>query len=320
MNREQAISATRNVIRFRHMSIKTEKSYIGWLERYMRYCGTHPSGSSQEKITGFLSALATRGKVSQATQRQALNAIVFFYHRVLEQPLGDFPDFIRARKPRILPIVLSTAEIAALLQNMDGMHWLIASTMYGGGLRLNEALSLRVQDLDFDRLTINVRQGKGAKDRSTLLAPSLVEPLRAQVARVERLHERDLAAGFGEVYLPHAIERKWPHAAKQLVWQYVFPASKIGACPRTGVLRRHHIHETAVQKAIRRAAIAAGIKKRVKSHTLRHSFATHLLEAGKDIRTIQELLGHKDVSTTQIYTHVATTGALGTISPLEALA
>lgn len=320
MNREQATDALRNVIRFRHMSIATERSYTGWLTRYMRFCEKHPDGNSQAKITGFLSTLATRGKVSQSTQRQALNALVFFYRHVLKQDLGEFPDFIRARKPRVLPTVLSVEEIRALLQRMNGMHWLIASVMYGGGLRLNEALILRVQDLDFDRLTLNVRQGKGAKDRATLLPPSLVEPLREQIARVERLHERDLADGFGEVYLPHALERKYQNAATNLSWQFVFPASRIGPCPRTGVLRRHHIHPTAVQKAIRNAARAAGIRKRVKSHTLRHSFATHLLEAGTDMRTIQQLLGHKDISTTQIYTHVSSTGALGTISPFEGVA
>jgi integrase len=208
MNREQAVAALRNVIRFRHMSIATERSYIGWLNRYMRHCEQHPAGDSQVKITGFLSHLATRGRVSQSTQRQALNALVFFYRNVLDQDLGDFSDFARARKPHILPVVLSTDEISTLLQRMDGMHWLIASTMYGGGLRLNEALSLRVQDVDFDRLTINVRQGKGAKDRATLLPPSLVDPLREQIARVERLHERDTADGFGDVYLVDQLREK----------------------------------------------------------------------------------------------------------------
>lgn len=317
MNRQQAIENTRNVIRFRHMSIKTERSYLGWLDRYITWCTKNPTGTTQEKISGFLTELAVRGNVSASTQRQALNAVVFFYKRVLQQELGEFPNFARAKKPQTLPIVLSKQEVTGLLKRMEGQTWLVASIMYGGGLRLNEALSLRVQDVDFDRLTINVRQGKGAKDRTTLLPPSLVGPLRIQVAKIERQHRRDLINGFGEVYLPHAIERKWPNAAKETGWQYLFTSSKIGACPRTGVMRRHHMHETSVQKAIKQAARAAGINKLVKSHALRHSFATHLLEDGADIRTIQELLGHKDVSTTQIYTHVATNGALGTISPLE---
>lgn len=319
MNRKEAIEATRNVIRFRHMSLQTERSYLGWLSRYITWCAKHPNGTTRDKITGFLSNMATRGRVTASTQRQALCAIVFFYKRVLQQDVGDLGDFARARKPRTLPIVLSVGEVQALLENMRGMPKLIAAVMYGGGLRLNEALSLRVQDIDLDRLTVNVRQGKGAKDRSTLLPPSLVDPLRRQMDRVAKQHQRDLAAGFVEVYLPHAIERKWPTAAKELAWQYLFQSSSISACPRTGVLRRHHVHDSTVQKAIKSAARAAGITKRVKSHALRHSFATHLLERGADIRTIQELLGHKDVSTTQIYTHVATNGALGTVSPLEAL-
>lgn len=257
--------------------------------------------------------------VSASTQGVALNAIVYLYQHVLKIDVGDFSGFKPARQPRRLPTVLSRNEVAALLGHMSGMHWMVAALLYGSGLRLAECLSLRVKDVDFDRHIITVRDGKGAKDRAVMLPSSVADPLRHHIEDVRRIHAQDLAAGYGSVYLPHALERKYPRAAYEFGWQFIFPASKIGACPRTGELRRHHIHDSAVSKALKAARQSARILKHAGAHTLRHSFATHLLESGTDIRTIHELLGHADVSTTQIYTHVATRGAAGVTSPLEFL-
>lgn len=319
MNLPQTIEAARNVLRFRHMAYKTEKSYLGWIRRYAYWCSGHATGSHEDKVRGFLTDLARERNVSASTQNQALNAIVFLYRHVLREEVGDFSGFHPARLPRHLPMVLSRDEVAALLAHLTGVHWMIAALLYGAGLRLAECLSLRVQDIDFRRKIITVRDGKGAKDRAVMLPDSVAEPLRHHLEAVRRLHARDLADGYGSVYLPHALERKYPRAAYEFGWQYVFPASKIGACPRTGELRRHHLHDSAVSKALRDARNAAKIVKRMGAHTLRHSFATHLLESGTDIRTIQQLLGHADVTTTQIYTHVAERGAAGVTSPLEQL-
>jgi len=320
MNITEAIENTRNVARFRHLSYRTEQSYVHWIKRYAHWCKDHPVGDHADKLRAFLSYLAIDRKVSKNTQAQALNALVFFYKRVLQIEIGDLSGYKPASRPRRLPVVLSINETQGLLKHMHGTTWLIASLLYGSGLRLNEALSIRVQDIDIDRGVITIRSGKGDKDRSAILPGPLTEPLRQQIAQVARLHTRDLVAGFGEVYLPHALERKYPNANKSLAWQHVFPATRIGPCPRTGVLRRHHLHSSAVGKAIRAAARAARIHKRVGAHTLRHSFATHLLESGTDIRTIQQLMGHAHVTTTQIYTHVSRTGAAGVASPLERIA
>lgn len=317
MNMKQTLEAARNVIRFRHLSYRTEEAYLHWIRRFAIFVHAHPDGTHEDKVRAFLTALATDRKVSAATQNQAMNAIVFLYRHVLRHDVGDFSSFTPAKRSRRLPVVLSMGEVAALLGHMRGMHWLIASLLYGAGLRLEEALSLRVKDIDFDRLIITVRAGKGNKDRTVMLPRPLVEPLRGQVADALRTHARDLATGFGEVYLPYAIERKYPNAAKSPQWQYIFQATRVGPCPCTGVIRRHHIHDSAVSKAISAAVRAAGIRKQVGAHTLRHSFATHMLESGHDIRTIQTLLGHADVRTTMIYTHVATKGAAGAVSPLE---
>ncbi len=320
MKLNETLTTARNVIRFRRMSLRTEESYLGWIARFGKWCAAHPDGDHAAKVRGFLTYLAVDRNVSKATQAQALNAVVFLYRAVLNVELGDIGQFRQASRPRKLPMVLAVSEVRALLDHMHGTTWLIASVLYGSGLRLQEALSLRVQDVDLERRVITVRGGKGDKDRATVMPHHLIEPLRQQVEQVRRLHKRDLANGFGEVYLPYALERKYPNAAKETGWQYLFPSTTIGACPRTGVMRRHHLHDSALSKALKSAARAAKISKRVGAHTLRHSFATHLLERGTDIRTIQQLLGHSDVSTTMIYTHVATVGAVGVISPLDAIA
>jgi len=320
MKLNEIIDRTRSVARFRHLSYKTEKSYIGWISRYARWCAQNQSGDHGQKLNRYLTHLARDRNVSAATQSQALNALVFLYRQVLGIDLGDIGEFRPARKPKRLPVVLSQQEVAKLLAHMHGDTWLIASLLYGSGLRLAEALSLRLQDVDLDRGIITVRSGKGDKDRNTVLPDSLVNPLRAQIARVREQHDVDMAAGVANVYLPHGLSRKFPHAHRELAWQYVFPSEKLAKDPRGGAIRRHHIDEKRVQRAVKRAAREAGIEKHVTPHTLRHSFATHLLERGTDIRTIQELLGHSDISTTMIYTHVVgRIGGRGVLSPLDRL-
>ncbi|MCK5603962.1 integron integrase [Candidatus Pacearchaeota archaeon] len=316
MKLEQTLDVVRNTLRFRHCSLKTEKSYIGWVKRYCLYCTEHPNGSSEDKIEGFLSFLVRERNVSASTQRQALNAVVFLYKRCLKQELGKFPNFARAKKGRKLPTVLSKTEVFTVLDQMVGLNRLMASLLYGCGLRLTECLKLRVKDVDFDRGIIIVRQGKGRKDRAVMLPTASVESLKSQLADVKRLHDQELSSGTSDVELPHALARKYPSAAKELAWQWVFPAKKRSKCPRTGAIRRHHIHDSALQKAVKKAVRSTGIAKQAGPHTLRHSFATHLLEDGQDIRTVQELLGHKDVSTTMIYTHVMGKGVT-TTSPLD---
>ena len=320
MNGKQVIEKIHESCRVRHLSRRTEEAYIYWIKQYARFCVQHPWPKSEDKINAFLSRLATKRNVAAATQNVALNAIVFLYRDVKKEPLGDFSQFKRAKKPRRLPVVLSKKEVATLLSHTQGMYWLIASLLYGSGLRLMEVLRLRIKDIDFDRLTIYVRAGKGNKDRTVMLPSPLTEPLRQQVESAKRNHNRDLSDGYGTVYLPNALARKYPNAERAFAWQFIFQASRVGPDPETGEIRRHHIHHTAIQKAVRSAVRSSGINKKISCHTLRHSFATHLLESGTDIRTIQQLLGHKDLSTTMIYTHVATTGACGVTSPLEAIA
>lgn len=312
-----AIEMMRNTIRFRHFSLATERSYIGWLKRYIPYCENHSASSSAEKISGFLTHLAVDRQVAPATQKQACNAIIFFYKDVIKQDVGDFSQFTRSKRSRNVPVVLSKREVFALLDHVSGVHCLISSILYGAGLRLKEALRLRVKDIDFDRGHINVRQGKGKKDRVVMLPGAVKLGLRQQLDFVRREHNRELAMGVSDVELPYALARKYPGAASDLAWQWVFPARKNSVCPRTGAIRRHHIHSTAIQKGVKKAARLAEIVKKVGPHTLRHSFATHLLEDGSDIRTVQELLGHKHLTTTQIYTHVVMNGTAGTTSPLD---
>ncbi|MFM8354767.1 MAG: integron integrase [Gammaproteobacteria bacterium] len=315
------LDAVRARIRRLGLALRTEEAYVGWIVRFIRANQRrHPRELGGPEVEAFLTNLAVEGQVAASTQNQALAALLFLYREVLGIELPWMDGIQRAKRPVRLPIVLSRAEVAAVLDHLKGVHWLVANLLYGSGLRLLEGLRLRVQDLDFGRGEITVRHGKGSKDRRTMLPASLNEPLRAQLAHARRLHERDLRAGFGAVWLPDAPARKYPDAPRNWRWQFVFPATQRGPDPRSGIVRRHHLHESAVQRAVRRAVMSAGIAKRASYHTLRHSFATHLLESGYDIRTVQELLGHADVSTTQIYTHVLNRGPNAVRSPLELMA
>lgn len=300
------------------LSIRTEEVYVGWVRRFiLANAKRHPRDMGAREVERFLTGLAVRGHVSASTQNQALSALLFLYREVLQQELPWMDGIHRAKRPKRLPVVLSREEVAALLGEMEGVTWLMASLLYGAGLRLMECVRLRVQDVDFVRREITVRQGKGGKDRRTMLPTSSVEALQSQMAEARRVHKRDLDAGFGAVWLPDALARKYPGAAREWAWQYVFPASARSTDPRSGVTGRHHLDETVLQRAVKQAVRRARIDKPATCHTLRHSFATHLLEAGHDIRTIQELLGHRDVSTTQIYTHVLNRGGQGVLSPLD---
>jgi integron integrase len=314
------LDRVRETLRARHYSIRTEDAYVQWIKRFVLFHGKrHPLEMGEREVEDFLTHLAVTGNVAASTQNQAMSALLFLYKVVLERPLAGRIDACRAKRPERLPVVLTRAEVRALLAQLDGDKHLMASLLYSSGLRLMECLRLRVKDVDFGQNHLIVRDGKGQKDRVTLLPRSLIEPLRSQVALVRRYHERDLAEGFGRVYLPYALAEKYPNADRELAWQYLFPAPKRGLDPRTGLVRRHHLAETALQKDVRGAVRRAGIVKPASCHTLRHSFATHLLEAGQDIRTVQELLGHKDVTTTMIYTHVLNQGPLGVRSPLDFL-
>ncbi len=299
-------------------SIRTEEAYVGWIRRFiLANDKRHPRTMGAREVEAFLTHLATHAHVAASTQNQALSALLFLYREVLQQELPWLEDIRRAKKPQRLPVILSRGEAASLLAEMSGVTWLMASLLYGSGLRLMECLRLRVQDVDFMRREITVRRGKGGKDRRTMLPAMAMDALQGQLAEARRVHERDLDAGFGEVWLPDALARKYPGAAREWAWQYVFPASARSVDPRSGIMRRHHVDETVLQRAVKQAVRRARISKRATCHTLRHSFATHLIEAGYDIRTVQELLGHKDVSTTQIYTHVLNRGGRGVVSPLD---
>jgi integron integrase len=315
------LDRVRIAIRARHYSLRTEEAYVAWIRRFVLFHGKrHPKEMGEPEINAFLSHLATSDHVASNTQNQALAALLFLYRNVLEIPFPKIENLIRAKKPKRLPVVLTRDEVSRLLGKMDGVARLVAILLYGSGLRLLEGLRLRVKDVDFGLNQILVRDGKGARDRVTMLPAAARESLRVQLDSARELHTRDRAEGHGVVYLPDALARKYPNASRDWGWQYVFPAETRSADPRTGQERRHHVHERTVQKGVRSAAFEAAIVKHVTPHTLRHSFATHLLEAGYDIRTIQELLGHKDVVTTMIYTHVLNTfGGRGVRSPVDAL-
>ena len=312
------LDAVREAIRVRHYSRRTERAYVGWIRRFVIFHHRrHPRDMGGPEIAAFLSHLAVDGKVSASTQNQALSALLFLYRHVLAVELPWLEDVVRARRPVRLPEVLDRREVLAVLDGLSGTSWLVASLLYGSGLRLLEALRLRIKDVDLGRRELMVRDGKGQKDRVTMLPGRLVAPMQEHLAFVRRQHEQDLAAGAGFVALPGALERKYPQAGRETAWQWVFPATRFYRHRETGQRRRHHLHETVVQRDVRAAVRAARIEKRASCHTMRHSFATHLLEDGYDIRTIQDLLGHRDVSTTMIYTHVLNRGGRGVKSPLD---
>ncbi len=310
----------RERLRVKHYSLRTEDAYLHWTRRFIFFHGKrHPREMGGPEVEAFLSHLATERRVAPSTQNQALAALLFLYREVLAKELPWMDAMVRAKRPAQVPAVLTGNEVRALLAQLDGTRWLAASLLYATGMRLLEGLRLRVKDADFERREITLRDGKGGRDRRTMLSERLIEPLRSHLARVKLVHERDLAEGFGEVYLPFALARKYPHAGRSWPWQYVFPSGSRSTDPLDGVIRRHHLDVKVVQRAVSEAARKAGIAKPVSPHILRHSFATHLLESGYDIRTVQELLGHKDVSTTMIYTHVLNKGGRGVLSPLDRL-
>ena len=310
----------REVLRYHHYSVRTEHSYIKWILAFIRFNGKkHPKDLGKQDIEGFLSDMAVNKNYAAATQNLALNSIVFLYRHVLDLPIAEDLEPIRSKKPVRLPVVLSQSEVTLLLSAMSGVNGLLAKLMYGGGLRVMEALRLRVQDVDFSNGYLIVRDGKGGKDRITLLAKSVVEELRAHLLETKILFEQDRANNIAGVYLPNALDKKYPNAGVTWGWHYVFPSKTLSTDPRTGIVRRHHLNETGLQKALRAAKSKVAIDKRVTSHTLRHSFATHLLEAGTNIRVVQKLLGHVDVKTTEIYTHVLQQNLQAVVSPLENL-
>jgi integron integrase len=305
-------------MRVKHYSLRTEQTYWEWIRRFILYHGKrHPREMGAGEVGVFLSDLAVRLRVAASTQNQALNALVFLYREVLHQELGIIEGVVRAKRPQRVPVVLSKGEVQGLLGGMRGTYQLMARLLYGTGMRLMECIRLRVKDLDMERNQIVVRDGKGFKDRVTLLPLSLKALLADHLNRVKLLHERDVAEGQGRVYLPEGLGRKYPQAASEWAWQYVFPSASLSVDPRSGERRRHHLCELGLQRAVKEAVRLARIQKPASCHSLRHSFATHLLEGGYDIRTVQELLGHKDVSTTQIYTHVMQKPGLGVRSPLD---
>jgi integron integrase len=312
------LDSVRAECRARHYSVRTEKAYVDWIKRFVIHQGKrHPKNMGGDEVRAYLNHLATECHVSPATQSQALAALLFLYKRVLNVSLPWIDNVVRAHRPKRLPTVLSQAEAQQVIAHLNGIHWLIGALRYGSGLRLLECLRLRVKDVNLDYRRIIVRNGKGAKDRVTVLPSTLVDPLKLHLDKVRLQHERAIDNGYGGVEMPHALARKYPKADLQWTWQYVFPAARPTVDPRGATRRRHHVHEESVQRHVRHAARVAGIERPVSPHTFRHSFATHLLENGYDIRTVQVLLGHKDVKTTQIYTHVMAPGANPVRSPLD---
>jgi integron integrase len=312
------LDQVRDRLRVKHYSICTEHTYVDWIKRYILFHGKrHPKDMAARDVEAFLTHLAVQGRVAASTQNQAKSAILFLYREVLEIQLSWLDNVTQAKAPKRLPVVLTVSEVQAVLSHLTGTHALIASLLYGGGMRLMEAVRLRVKDVEFARREIVVREGKGFKDRVTMLPEAVVALLKAHLAKVKALHDEDLAQGYGEVYLPFALDKKYPNAGREWGWQYVFPSKNFSVDPRSGKTRRHHLDEKGVQRAVKQAVRDAELTKPATPHTLRHSFATHLLQAGYDIRTVQELLGHSDVSTTMIYTHVLNKGGKGMVSPLD---
>ena len=312
------LDQVRTAIRRKHYSIRTEEAYVDWIKRYIFFHNKrHPQEMGEREIEQFLNHLAVEKNVAASTQNQALSALVFLYRVVLVKEIGWLDNLERAKQPQRLPVVLTETEVRDVLAHLEGRHWLMASLLYGAGLRLMECVRLRVKDIDFEYRQITVRDGKGNKDRVTMLPQASADLLRHQLDKTRVLHRQDLATGHGEVFLPYALERKYKNAGREWGWQYVFPALKLSLDPRSGKSRRHHVDEKSLQRAVKQAVQAARMTKRATCHTFRHSFATHLLRNGYDIRTVQDLLGHKDVSTTMIYTHVLNRGGRGVRSPLD---
>jgi integron integrase len=317
-NKPKLLQRVRDVVRRKQYSIRTEQAYVDWIKRFVLYHNKrHPCEMGEEEVAQFLTHLARDRNVAPATQNQALSALLFLYKDVLRQEIGWLDNVERARKPSKLPVVLSHAEMKRVFAHLHGVPKMMAGLLYGSGLRLMECVRLRVKDIDFELAQITVRDAKGGKDRVTMLPINLTEPLRRHLVRIKAQHEQDLEDGFGNVRLPFALGRKFPKAAREWGWQYVFASARISVDPRSGKRQRHHMAEGLLQSALKRAVEAAGIVKRANCHSLRHSFATQLLRRGYDIRTVQELLGHKDVSTTMIYTHVLNRPGIGVKSPLD---
>ncbi len=314
------IEQVRDDLRRRHYSYRTEETYVRWIKRFITFNDSkHPRSMREKEIEAFLTHLAVEGKVASSTQNQALNALIFLYHQVLQMELGGPVCAVRAKAPKRLPTVMTKGEVGKVIVSMRGTHQLMAKLLYGCGLRLMECLRLRIKDIDFEANQVIVRDGKGAKDRVTMLPQSVKNLLQQHLLEVKDLHQNDLGKGYGEVHMPGALARKYPNAGKAWIWQYVFPAARLSTDPRTAKVMRHHTHPNNLQKAVKKAVNIAAVTKPVSCHTFRHSFATHLLEDSHDIRTVQELLGHKDVSTTMIYTHVMNKGPFGVESPLDRL-
>jgi integron integrase len=317
---EKLLDQLRSVIRAKHYSYRTEKAYVGWVRRFILFHDKrHPRDMGKKEIEAFLSHLAVKRRVAAATQNQALNGILFLYREVLDLELPWLDEVVRAKRSVRVPVVLSRMEVRQILAGLSPPHDLIVSILYGSGLRISEALRLRVKDIDFDRRSLTVRDGKGAKDRITVLPDSCSQKLKFQVERALGLAARDEARGIGGVVLPYALDRKYPNARFEAGWQWVFPARNLSRQPQSGLMRRYHLFHTSVNRAVRIATRSSGVRKPVTCHAFRHSFATHLLESGADIRTVQQLLGHADVRTTMIYTHVINRGALGARSPLDGM-
>jgi integron integrase len=318
INPPKLLDQVRDKLRVKHYAIRTETTYVDWIKRYIYFHDkTHPKDLGAQDVEAFLTHLAVKGRVSASTQNQAKSAILFLYREVLEIQLPWLDNVTQAKAPKKLPVVLTVAEVQAVLSRLSGSHLLIASLLYGGGMRLMEAVRLRVKDVEFTRHEIIVREGKGFKDRVTMLPEAVVVQLKAHLVKVKSLHDEDLAAGYGEVYLPFALDKKYPNAGREWGWQYIFPSKNLSVDPRSEKTRRHHVDEKGVQRAVKQAVRDAELTKPATPHTLRHSFATHLLQSGYDLRTVQELLGHSDVSTTMIYTHVLNKGGKGVVSPLD---
>jgi integron integrase len=319
---KRLLDEVRDVMRLLHYSIHTERTYCEWIKRFVhfhRMKSRDDLSGGEGKIEKFLTHLAVHGNIAPATQNQAMNALVFLYRKVLKQDLNEQINAVRAHKKRNIPVVLTREETAKILSLMTGTPQLVAKLMYGSGLRISEAIRLRIKDIDYAMKTITVRSGKGDKDRVTTFPSSIMPFLESHLAKVRTTHQNDLKTGYGEVYLPHALARKYPNASKEWGWQYVFPSGTLSEDPRSKRIRRHHIDPSVINKAIKAGARKAGLIKKVSAHTLRHSFATHLLQRGNDIRTVQALLGHNDVSTTMIYTHALQQGGQGVPSPLDDL-